>query len=253
MKFRFNYYTIFFTVIILSMILFPQYTYTQALFELPGSRIIKSPHGNIVTPNKENKIRLLKSAGIKIGFTINEYGWHHPFPVITNNYHDAGISTASIGAYFEGLSTRFFSTVAEIAYRSRKLDFDYNLYDGNGNIIGTNNAGNSFNLTTFCITEKIKYTRYIRYLELAVYGFGGFKYDIINSAKFDSRFEPYLKNYKQNSAGFITGIGISIGKKFRFSTDIYYSGDFTNIIETENGNFKNAEIGILVGFGYMNF
>jgi len=252
MNLRFANLTIILIVILSYYVLFNRNTFSQENFvkSIPVKRTLNL---HLIDISKQgNKLQIFKSIGIKIGFTGNEYGWHHPFPLITQNYKDPRISSASLGAYIEGLSTLYYSTILEAAYHHRSMKFDYNLYDGNGNVIGTKISENSFTITSFSIAEKIKYSAMARDHELEFYVFGGLKYDLLSSPKFEQILQPYLSSYKSNIYGFTSGIGFSYGKKVRASVDLYYSQDFTDTYETGNGNYKNTEIGIVVGLGYLN-
>lgn len=242
MKFKLTCYFIIITIFS-ALVTFNQPAYSQELYNYNNALPKLSA--------KKLKLQIFKSIGIKLSRSVNEYGWQHPFPLITNNFKHPGMYTASFGGYIEGLSTKYFSTVIELAYRGRSIYFDYNLYDGNGNVISTNETSYGYNITSFGISEKLKYSIKAGTHELDIYGFAGLRYELVRAKDLDEKLYYYMSGHRENNSGYITGLGFSYGKKFRFSADVYYLRDFSDFFSTPNGSYKNHEVGLTIGLGLL--
>jgi hypothetical protein len=227
------------------------YLFLTSFIQVLSQDIFNNNYSPSVSSSKKTNLQVFKSIGVKISRSLNQYGWQHPFPLITKNFKHPGMYTASFGGYIEGLSTKYFSTVIELAYRGRSVYFDYNLYDGNGNVISTNETSYGYNITSFGISEKLKYSIKAGTHELDFYCFAGLRYEQVNAKNLDEKLYFYMSTHRKSNSGYITGLGFSVGKKFRFSTEVYYLQDFYDFFSTEDGKYKNHEVGLSIGFGLL--
>jgi hypothetical protein len=218
------------------------------------SNEFKESFYNIEYYKNRKDFKIFKSIGVKLGLTTNEYGWHHPFPFISQNYFDdPGTGTGWVGGFIEGLSNNYISTIIDAAYRGKHLNFKYNLYNGNGEVIGTEEAGNTFNMASYCISEKFKFTKNTPQGDFGAYIFAGLRYNIISSGKFNERLANMLSTYESTTFGLNSGVGVFAGKKVYVSIDFYFAPDFSKTYSTQNGYYKNTEFGIVLAIGYNNF
>lgn len=175
--------------------------------------------------------------GIKINYFPKITGWNEK-PLDINFYshqiqEPPKMNSFSIGLFFEFSKYKYLSTL---------IDFDIKFRDYNFNVVS-----GDINMLSLSGSEKLKYAAG----KFIFYAFAGPRVDfyLLKSGFMDLvRQHADLKNF---ILGMTTGVGISFGKKHRFSLDFHLDPDFIKHFSSSTGSVRYNEYGLSLGYGYF--
>ncbi|MCC6865646.1 MAG: PorT family protein [Ignavibacteria bacterium] len=182
--------------------------------------------------------QIIVSVGLKGGITITDYTqWNSSDTIINKLYVNRPESRilVNIALYAEGLSTKYFSTVGEIAYNPKGVSFTYNALNGNGNIIGTESVDNRTGYLSVSLCEKAR----VNWKKMNLFIYAGPRLDMqINENRGLDFYETY-KKFETMIFGLSAGFGIEfVDRKYRFITEVQFEPDLTFTLNNTIGKVK---------------
>jgi hypothetical protein len=190
----------------------------------------------------------IKYWGVKGGITVSKYSqWSPTDSTLKKLYTKEPESRVLVNIAFfaEGLSSRHFSTVGEIAYNPKGVSFGYPAIDGYGNVIGEEFIDNRTGYLSLMICEKAR----LGWNSMNFYVYAGPRVDMQINDNSDIDFAPTYKKFNTMIFGLSTGFGVEfIDKHFKILAEIQYEPDLAYTLDDTYGRVKKntwvARIGV---------
>lgn len=190
----------------------------------------------------------IKSWGIKGGITVSGYTQWNPADTTLKKLYTKKPNKrvlVNIAFFAEGLSSRHFSTVGEIAYNPKGGSFGYPAVDGNGKIIGEEFIDNRTGYLSIMICEKAR----LGWSSMNLFVYAGPRVDLQINENSDIDFTPTYRKFNTMIVGLSTGFGIEfIDKHFKILAEIQYEPDLAYTLDDIYGKVKKntwvARIGV---------
>jgi hypothetical protein len=191
------------------------------------------------------KSQIIKGYGFKLGGNISYQNASYNDALLNLYYKEKpGIRFYfNASGFLEFFKHKFFSTIAELSLTGRGANFDYEMKNENGNVIGIQHVHNSFTLVSLSLNPKLRY----QMKKNAVYIFGGPRVDFILGKNIDVDFESTYQNSNHEVIGYNAGIGLILNG---FLVELEYQGDITNSISSDAGNIKNIAFLLQIGLNF---
>lgn len=191
----------------------------------------------------------IKHWGIKGGVTVSKYSQWSPTDLTLNKLYAKPPENrvlVNIAVFAEGLSTKHFSTVGEIAYNPKGASFGYSTLDGSGNVNGEEFIDNRNGYLSVSLCEKAR----INFKSTGFYVYAGPRVDMQINENYDIDFSPTYKKFKAMIFGLSTGVGIElVDRKFKILAEFQYEPDLTYTLDDALGKVKKNTWLVRIGFG----
>ncbi len=192
----------------------------------------------------------IKSWGVKGGITVSKYSeWSPTDTTLKKLYTKEPESRIliNIGLFAEGLSTKNFSTVGEIAYNPKGVSFSYPTVNGSGNVIGEESIDNRTGYLSLMICEKAR----INWNKMNFYVFLGPRVDMQINDNVDIDFAQTYKKFNTMIFGASTGFGVElVDRNFKILAEVQYEPDLAYTINDTYGRVKKNAWVARIGVGF---
>ena len=190
----------------------------------------------------------INSWGFKGGITVSKYSQWSPTDTTLKKFYtkepDARV-LVNIAVFAELLSSRYFSTVGEIAYNPKGASFGYPTLDGNVSVTGEEFIDNRTGYLSLMLCEKAR----LRWNSMNFYVYAGPRLDLEINDNSDIDFAATYKKFNKTIFGLTTGFGAEfISKRFKILAEVQYEPDLAYTLDDTYGRVKKntwlARIGV---------
>ncbi|HWA06756.1 MAG TPA: porin family protein [Ignavibacteria bacterium] len=191
------------------------------------------------------------SWGFKGGITVSKYSQWNPTDTTLKKFYTKEPESrvlVNIAFFAEGLNSRFFSTVGEIAYNPKGASFGYPTLDGSGNVTGEEYIDNRTGYISLTVCEKAK----LRWKSMNIYIYAGPRLDLEINENSDIDFTDTYKKFNKIMFGLTTGFGVEfIDKHFKILTEVQYEPDLGYTLDDAFGRVKKNTWLVRIGVGII--
>ncbi|MEO8513263.1 MAG: outer membrane beta-barrel protein [Ignavibacteria bacterium] len=193
--------------------------------------------------------QVFKSLGFKGGITVTNFSEWNPSDSTINKFYTKAPESrilVNIALFAEGLSTKYFSTVGEIAYNPKGVSFSYPMLNGNGNVIGEESIDNRIGYISLMLCEKAR----VNWNKMNLYVFAGPRVDMQLNSNTDRDFDETYRKFNSMIFGATTGLGVEFyDRNFKIITEFQYEPDIAYTLDNSYGKVKKNTWLLRVGFG----
>lgn len=193
--------------------------------------------------------QVFKSFGFKGGITVTNYSEWNPSDSTINKFYTKAPESrilVNFALFAEGLSTKYFSTVGEIAYNPKGVSFSYPMLNGNGNVIGEESIDNRIGYISLMLCEKAR----VNWNKMNLYVFAGPRVDMQLNSNTDIDFDETYRKFNSMIFGATTGLGVEFyDRYFKIITEFQYEPDLAYTLDNSYGRVKKNTWLLRVGFG----
>ncbi|NOS84933.1 MAG: PorT family protein [Ignavibacteria bacterium] len=190
----------------------------------------------------------IKSWGFKGGITVSKYSQWSPTDSTLKKFYTkepASRVLVNIAIFAELLSSRYLSTVGEIAYNPKGGSFGYPALDGNGKVIGEEFIDNRTGYLSVMVCEKVR----LGWNKMNFYVYAGPRVDLQINNNSDIDFAATYKKFNTMIFGLTTGFGTEfVDKHFKIIAEFQYEPDLAYTLDDTYGRVKKntwlARIGV---------